>query len=488
MTAGVRAVDARPEVVCASAGELRGDLDWITMRALEKDRTRRYGSASDLAADLRRHLDNLPVLASPPGRLYRVRKFVRRHRAGVATAAAGLALLITFSALVTIQARRIAVERDRANLEAETSRQVSDFLVGLFKVVDPRQAKGEAVTAREILDKGAESIKAALGSQPETQARLMATLGTVYGSIGLYELAERLLREALQIQERDLGDAHASTLSTKRELALTLSMAGRSAEADRLAIDAVKGLERSAGPDHIETLMAKRVLFAVRQRQGRAKEAEALSMELLQAQRRVLGADHPETLRHLSDIANMYYDLKRYEESATLASEVLDTRRRLFGDSHPDTLTSSNNLAVAYQHLGRYAEAQPLMERTIAGAERVLGPKHPTYGIYVHSLGELMLAKGDLASAERHLRRALVIYELQTGHEFLGLVLYELAQVCAKQNKTDQALSFLERAVSEGYQHNGKRLGFVDDPALVALRGDARFQKAVADANRRPPR
>ena len=189
-------------VAAAKASELNGDLDWITMRALEKDRTRRYGSAADLAADLRRHVDNLPVLASPPSATYRIRKFVQRHRVGVAAAATMVALLIAFAAAMAVQARRTARERDRANQEADAARQVSDFLVGLFNVSDPSEARGNSITAREMLDKGAKDIQQRLAAQPQIQARLQTTIGTVYTDLGLYTEAEPLLKGAVAIQRR----------------------------------------------------------------------------------------------------------------------------------------------------------------------------------------------------------------------------------------------------------------------------------------------
>src|SRR6202011_1013853 len=127
---------------------LRGELDWITMKALEKDRTRRYGSPSELAADIQRHLHDQPVLAGPPSASYRASKFIRRHRFGVGVAVAAVALLIAFAATMAVQARRIARERDRANREAETSKRVSEFMSDMFKGSDPSRARGNTITAR----------------------------------------------------------------------------------------------------------------------------------------------------------------------------------------------------------------------------------------------------------------------------------------------------------------------------------------------------
>jgi non-specific serine/threonine protein kinase/serine/threonine-protein kinase len=147
---------------------LRGDLDWITMRALEKDRTRRYGSPAELAADVRRHLRHEPVLAGPPSAAYRTRKFVRRHTLGVGVATAGVLVLVGFAATMTVQANRIAHERDRADQEAETSDRVSEFLVSVFNVSDPGEARGNTIRAREVLDNGALRIQREEGPAPPT--------------------------------------------------------------------------------------------------------------------------------------------------------------------------------------------------------------------------------------------------------------------------------------------------------------------------------
>ena len=147
----VRAIAATDAAKAASV-ELRGDLDWIVMKAIDKDRTRRYASAAELAADVRRHIEDQPVAPGPPGARYRTDKFVRRHRVGVAVAAAFVVVLVAFVVTIAVQARRVARERDRANLEAAAAKQVLDFLIGLFNVSNPSEARGNSLTAREIHD------------------------------------------------------------------------------------------------------------------------------------------------------------------------------------------------------------------------------------------------------------------------------------------------------------------------------------------------
>ena len=178
---------------------LRGELDWITMKALEKDRTRRYGSPSELAADIQRHLRDEPVLAGPPSASYRASKFIRRHRFGVGVALAAAVVLIGFATAMALQARRIAKERDRANREAETSKRVSEFMTNMFKVSDPGEARGNSVTAREILDKASKEIPTGLSKDPVVQAQMMHVMGGVYDNLGLYRQAQSLFTDAVEI-------------------------------------------------------------------------------------------------------------------------------------------------------------------------------------------------------------------------------------------------------------------------------------------------
>jgi len=187
-TLGEKSADAaqkRQTEPAALTRQIRGDLDWITMKALEKDRARRYGSPSDLAMDIGRYLVDEPVQAGPPGTFYRMRKFVRRHRIGVTAAAAALIALVAFTGTVTVQAKRIAVERDRANREAEISKRSEEFLISLFEVSAPSKSRGNSVTAIELLEEGTKQIERDLAGQPEVRASLMAMVEQAHDQLGL---------------------------------------------------------------------------------------------------------------------------------------------------------------------------------------------------------------------------------------------------------------------------------------------------------------
>jgi non-specific serine/threonine protein kinase/serine/threonine-protein kinase len=303
---------------------LRGDLDWITIKALEKDRTRRYATANALAMDLRRHLANEPVMAGPPSAAYRTGKFVRRHRGGVAAAATLVTLLGVFAVVMTIQAGRIARERDRANQEAATARQVSDFLAGLFKVSDPSEARGNTLTAREILARGTAQVEGSLKDQPQVQARLQATIGTVHTGLGLYAEAERLLKRALETQQRVVGTNSPETLATADALAEVYFHQRKLQEAQALHKGLVERRTRLLGEEHADTLRANFDLASTYLGQGQLTEFERLARETLVKQRRVLGNAHSDTLSSLNNLQNFHYRQRQYAEAQPLAQEVYE--------------------------------------------------------------------------------------------------------------------------------------------------------------------
>jgi eukaryotic-like serine/threonine-protein kinase len=367
----------------ATPGELRGDLDWITMKALEKDRTRRYGSASDIAADLRRHLDNLPVLASTPSTVYRMGKFVRRHHIGVAISAVLVVLLVVFAATMAFQTRRIAKERDRANAEAsranreaETAQQTSDFLTSLFTVSDPAQARGSTMTAREVLDNGAKQIDA-LGDQPLVQARLQRTLGSVYLALGLYSQADALLDASLATNRRLLGPDHRQTIDTSYDVGELRFSEGRFAEAEAAYREVANKRHSMLGPHARDTLEAEMAVASACSKQGRDSEAERLFDSTIGQLRRSFGDNDPLTLNALNELETMYYRQGRYAEALPIAELVWTGMRKIAGDDAPRTIVAQGNVADNLGKLRRFDESERLYEAAFALQQRVLGSDHP---------------------------------------------------------------------------------------------------------------
>jgi serine/threonine protein kinase/tetratricopeptide (TPR) repeat protein len=423
------------------ASVLRGDLDWITMKALEKDRTRRYQTANGLALDVRRHLNHEPVLAGPPTATYRVRKFVRRHRAGVAAATALVTLLLVFAGIMTVQAGRIARERDRANQEATTARQVSDFLAGLFKMSDPSEARGSTLTAREILARGAPQLEGGLRDQPHVQARLQATIGAVYTSLGLYGDAQPLLERALRTQKQLLGEDNPETLVTANDLANTYWYQRKYEAAESLYRAIVHQRDRVLGPDHPHTLKACYDLASLYALQKRWTEFEPLARDTLARQRRVLGSRHPDTLASLGNIGSAYYSQGRFTDAAPLAAEDLAATRQVLGEDHPSTLKAMHNLATVHDKLGRVREAETLLLQTVAAKRRVLGEEHPETYVSLLRLASVYVTQGRYREAES---AALAAYNgyvkrLGSSHESTRQAVQLLGKLYAAAGQEDKA-------------------------------------------------
>ena len=256
------------------ARRLQGDLDWITLKALEKDRGRRYATASEFAADVQRYLRNEAVVAGPASATYRLRKYAVRHRFGLGAAALVAILLIAFAATQTIQLRRIQRERDRAN-------RVTDFMTQMFKVVDPNEARGNTITAREVLDKASREIDAGLAQDPELQAELLHTMANVHMSLGLYSIAEKQFTRAIDIRRSVLGANHLETLKAMERLAVTLYRRGKYSDAEAVVRETLDTERRLFGTDHPATLAAQIDFGLILLAQGKRDEAERVDRDAI---------------------------------------------------------------------------------------------------------------------------------------------------------------------------------------------------------------
>lgn len=389
---------------------LHGDLDCITMKALEKDRARRYGTPSELATDIGRYLNNEPVMARPASAGYRLRKYVRRHRLGAAVAAGLILLLTGFATVQATQLRRITRERDRAD-------RVTDFMSGMFKVTDPSEARGNSVTAREILDKASQDVDSALAKDPELQAQMMDVMGQVYGNLGLYSRAQALLTRAVETRRRVLGPGHPQTLNSMDQLGWTLNREGHYTEAEKLQRETLDLRRRELGPQQPDTLRSTTNLSNTLTMEGHYAEAEKLQRETLDIQRRLLGSEHPETLRSMSNLTNTLYRGGRYAEAEKLQLETIDMQTRILGREHPDTLRSMSNLANILGKESRFADAAKLQRETLDLRRRVLGPEHPDTLVAMTDLAINLRRQGQYVEAEKLERDALEVQRRVLGPE-----------------------------------------------------------------------
>ena len=404
--------------------QLRGDLDWITMKALEKDRTRRYGSPNELAADIGRHLRHEPVEASPPSTLYRVGKFVRRHKVGVAASSVVLlALLVglTGTAFGLLKAQRA---EGQARQEAATAERAIELLVGLFDVSDPSEARGNTITAREILDRAAERLEGELDEQPLVRAALMSAVGRVYQNLGLNSAAKPLFegalaprREALERTRRVLGDDHPETLIAVNNLGSLLQEQGKLDEAEAYYREALEGRRLVLGSDHQVTLVSLNNMGLLLKNLGRLDEAETYFRVALEGHRRVLGDDHPKTLNALSKMGLLHKDMGYLEEAERYTRAALEGQRRVLGDDHSQTLVSISNMGSLLQTQGRLEEAERFKREALEGLRRTLGNDHFSTLIAINNLGFLLKTQGKLEEAGSFFREAMEGFRRVLGNE-----------------------------------------------------------------------
>jgi eukaryotic-like serine/threonine-protein kinase len=497
------------------AGQLHGDLDWITMKALEKDRARRYGSPMELAADIVRFLNSEPVVARPASAGYRLRKYVRRHRLPVAAGALLLLLLVGFTVTQAAEVRRITRERDRAN-------RIADFLKGIFKVSNPSEARGNAVTAREILDRGAQQIGADLSKDPELQADLIDTMSQTYAGLGLYAKAQALTERELSDERSLFGERNRKTLESESYLGQLLRAESHLPEAEKLLQSTIEAQRRVVGPNDPDTLASMDRLAYVYTNEARHSEAESLFRQTLEAERRVLGPDNPQTLGTLNELAEILTPQGRYAEADKIYAELIAAQRRALGPDHPATLLSMSHAAENLEEEGHYAEAEKLYSDVIAGQRRVLGPEHPQTlramtmlavdlakeGHYAEAdklQGEVIEAKtrvlgpthastlqsmemealgfsreGRYAESEKIIQDVIATAEKTNQPASVAEAWYNLACVEAARGRRDYAFADLNHAISDGLVSPGELSA---DPELKSLHDDQRFPPLVAHAS-----
>jgi non-specific serine/threonine protein kinase/serine/threonine-protein kinase len=428
--------------------QLAGDLDWITLKAMDADRGARYETANALALDLQRFLDDEPVSARPPSATYRFRKFARRNRAALAAGTVAAAAVLAGAAFAAVGMVRATRAERRAEEEAAAARQVSDFLVDLFRVSDPGEARGNAVTAREILDRGARRVETHLAAQPRLQARLMRTVGTVYGALGLYDPARRLLEDAVRAQERAPGRGGApddtALAGALDALANVAAQKGDFDDAERHYGRALALRERAGdAPGTTATLAG---LAALRAGQGRFADAESLYRRVLAAEQVDGGEGSPRTLMGL---AIVHWSRGRLADAEPLMRRALAIQERTLGPDHPDVAATLNNLGALAWTQGRYADALPLYERTRAIFERAVGTGHPDFAASLNNLAETHWKLGHAAEAEALFRRALAVKERVTpGHPSVAVSLNGLAGALRDAGRLAEADTLYRRALA----------------------------------------
>ncbi len=439
---------------------LRGDLDWVVMKCLEKDRTRRYDTASSLATDVLRHLAGETVSAAPPSSMYHFRKFVRKHRFGVgAGTAIGMALVLGAAGMMIGMMRAKASEKEQRNLrtiaEANAARalRVSDYIRQMLRSADPHAApKGPNYTVREMLDDVARDLGSQLEKEPDVEVVVRLTIGSAYRELGKYAEAEAHLGRGLSLARQ----------YTSHKLVGAALLEQAHLHHDRSKFDAAEVEYREAltllgdhfGQQSSQVANCQSLLADVFRHRGCLREAEALARASLALQRDLHGGDHSGVVGSLNTLALVLQDLDRADEAEPLLREAVAKHRRLHPGEHPSVACSLNNLALVLRKLGRLDEAEPLHREALAMHRHLIAGDHPDTATAMANLGVVLQQLGHGAEAESLLRESLAMtrrvlpgddLRLASSVEGLGDLLTEWGRVTEAETLYREALAMRRR-------------------------------------------
>ncbi|MFH1418485.1 MAG: serine/threonine-protein kinase [Planctomycetota bacterium] len=495
---------------------LRGDLETIALKALEKDPSRRYQSAAALSQDVSHFLTDQPILARPPSAAYQLRKLVSRHKAVTALVTSCLVFLSTLAIVMSVMSVKLAGERDNAEsardaavaaeqqaadrlTEATEAREraeaaehkaseeaqvalaalskaqaVTSFMQSIFSSITPEIAGSlDKTLLRIILDTAAARIETEFADQPEIEAQIRHTIGCTYMALGQYAAAEPHLEIALDVFHFLRGEEYHDTLVAMNNLAVLYSHQGQLSEAEGLLVRTIKVRRSLVGPDHADTLSVMNNLAAVYSEQERYSEAEELFADVLDMRKRTLGETDPDTVMSMGNLGLLYVDQKRYLDAEPLLSESLALRRKTLGEEHPDTLASMSCLAGLYCCQERHAEAEELYTRVLACRRRALGKTHPDTLISMAKLALVYCKQARYDEAE-----ALYLEAVDVLRDTLGVehpetlsALSGLVKVCQlkQQNAVAETQEVLDVRNRMSGEENPDTLVAMEDLAIYHM-------------------
>jgi serine/threonine protein kinase/Tfp pilus assembly protein PilF len=487
-TAQHRGLDA-PKLV----SELRGDLDWIVMKALEKDRGRRYETANGLSADINRHLNNEPVIARPPSNGYRFQKMLRRNKMAFAAGTAVVASLMIGLTLSTVlffrerQAREQA-NKQRANAEkqqakaseeAAMAKAVNDFLIHDLLRQAASEAQAEAnfrpdpnLTVRQALERAADRIGDRFRNQPLQEAAVRLAIGHSLIAVGEPSRAAAHLEKTVELARAKLGASHVNTRTAMNYLGVAYSDSGEVNKALAIFEERLQLQTATAGADDKETLGARMNLAAIYERTGRIEKALMLYKETLQLMKANLGPADPYTLNVMQNLANCYRATGKLDQALPLSEETLKLRQAALEANHPSILQSMRNLASVYRDMDQLDLALPLLEKTLNSMEATLSPEHPET---VAVMMDLALGFRESGNVERSLPLAKKALELQqakrgTDDPNTVIMMNHLASLYREVGKIEEALPLLDETLKviklKSGRNDRKTLGAMNNLAL----------------------
>jgi len=476
---------------------VEGDLDWIVMRCLEKDRTRRYDTAVGLADDIQRYMSDEPVQARPPTLAYRTRKFVRRNKVGVLAASAIVSAILLGLALATtglIQARR---QTEIARTEAARSQQTAQFPTDMLKGVGPSVAMGRDTTMlREIVDKTVERIDKDLTDQPEVQIELRLTLAQVYLELQLYKKAEETARQTLALARSHLGAVSLPAADALGKLGIALDALRSLEEAETVTRQAIAMQRKLRGSDSVEEGKALCTLGNVLRHQaerterpfseGKLSEAEKANQAGVAILRKRLGNDNDEVSVALYLLSMTLLDVGKQAEAEDAVRESAAIRQRLHGDEYPSVQFTFMSYVLLVR--GKLDEAEACARKALE-LQRKMGLVGKLSQVNTHcNLGQILLAKGKPDEAEIHYREAIRIARKEMDPEYRDLPhwLVGLAKILRTNGKLAEARPLAEEALAICDRHPDQVGWWARDQAFFTLRavlsdlGDTAALEALA--------
>ena len=384
---------------------LRGDLDAIVSKAVALDRSRRYGSPAELAADLERSLGHQPIRARPASTSYVLGRFMKR-RSGVVLALAALFLALTGGLIGRgLEAERANREAERANREAQRARaalaeaeDLSEFLIGLFEVADPERRPGEPIDVRSLLDRSAKTLDQELKGQPLALARFHQTLGEIYIKLGELKTAKTQLSQAQSLREQHLPPGHTDLLETLSWLATANRRLGHVDETEKILDEMLASMDQTSDP--LDRATALNSLGNVYRRQSRYEEAAVAHQRAFEIRSSVLEPDNADTAESINNLGVIAMEQNRWQAAGDYFADAGEVFRKSLGDAHPRYAITLYNRAVIARHQHRYAESLALVGQVLGLFQGIYSEDHPWQLMTLAAKSRALLEMGQLEDAE----------------------------------------------------------------------------------------
>jgi non-specific serine/threonine protein kinase/serine/threonine-protein kinase len=485
--------------------QLAGELDWIVMKCLEKDRSRRYPSASELNIDLKRFLNGDPVEAGPPSTSYRLRKLAKKHRKALAVAAGVSLLLVAATAVSGWMAARAGraeakakIDRDAAltaqsvaEQESSISRAVTEFflqdLLAQANIANQTEVgqRDPNITVRELLDRAADRLRGKFTDKPRTEAAILTTLGRSYAGVGELEAAETHLSRSADLLDRTLGSDHIDSIRSRQALGWLLLERGKAAEAESIFQRVVEHHQQLFGPSDSRTLSAMNMLGAAYKSLGRFADSEKTLTAVLNSRRKQFGDNHLDTIESINNLGVLYASRGRYEEAEKYVRQAMEGWSEILGDDHPKSIGALNGLAAAILMQQRYADAEPLLDKGNELSRKKLGPNHPERLSFLNNLAILYSETNRVDKAGELYEQVLKLRRDKLGNDDPATwdAMTNLAIYFAENGQSQKALEMFQSVLDV----QRKSLGAKHPDTISSLNNLAYFYQTLGQNREAEP-